>query len=400
MTQTEDTVSDHQDVGADAGATAEPDPEIAASHPEEEPEPGPAAPEVAGGEDDPAEEAAEEDQPGDRARAGHRGSPASRAGPPAPDSSPTGRVTPAPPPVTRAAVSAGVSATGARFAHCGPLGPTNSWFCMFVHSTPVHPRALAPVGVFGLLCPETSGGDAPPGDDVTPRSELVIRKTLLSALGAGTLLLGALAAGAPAADATAVGPARQARLRRLDARPPSRAASSKVLVNGKGAVPNSTTPNPGAKTPAQLKDAYKLDRHQLRRPDRRDRRRLRLPEPRARPRDVPLLLRAARLHHGQRLPDASWTRTAAPACRASTPAGRGEQALDVDAVSAICPDCKILVVQAKSASIADLGTAVNTAAKQAGVVAISNSYGGGDAVRRDVRHLLQPPGHRGHRVDR
>ena len=56
----------------------------------------------------------------------------------------------------------------------------------------------------------------------------------------------------------------------------------------------------------------------------------------------------------------------------------GEQALDVDAVSAICPDCKILVVQAKSASIADLGTAVNTAAKQAGVVAISNSYGGGD----------------------
>ena len=64
MTQTADTVSDHQDVGADAGATAEPDPEIEASHPEEEPEPGPTAPEVAGGEDDPAEKAAEEDQPG------------------------------------------------------------------------------------------------------------------------------------------------------------------------------------------------------------------------------------------------------------------------------------------------------------------------------------------------
>jgi subtilase family serine protease len=55
-----------------------------------------------------------------------------------------------------------------------------------------------------------------------------------------------------------------------------------------------------------------------------------------------------------------------------------EQALDVDAVSAACPDCKILVVQAQSASIANLGTAVNTAAKQAGVAAISNSYGGGD----------------------
>jgi subtilase family serine protease len=56
-----------------------------------------------------------------------------------------------------------------------------------------------------------------------------------------------------------------------------------------------------------------------------------------------------------------------------------EQALDVDAVSAACPDCKILVVQAKSASFSNLGTAVNTAAKQSGVVAISNSYGGGDA---------------------
>lgn len=57
----------------------------------------------------------------------------------------------------------------------------------------------------------------------------------------------------------------------------------------------------------------------------------------------------------------------------------GEQALDVDAVSAAAPDAKIIVVQANSASFADLGTAVQTAAKQAGVVAISNSYGGGDA---------------------
>ncbi|MDP5227655.1 MULTISPECIES: hypothetical protein [Arthrobacter] len=56
-----------------------------------------------------------------------------------------------------------------------------------------------------------------------------------------------------------------------------------------------------------------------------------------------------------------------------------EQALDVDAVSSACPDCKIVVVQAKSASFSDLGTAVQTAAKVPGVVAISNSYGGGDA---------------------
>jgi subtilase family serine protease len=56
-----------------------------------------------------------------------------------------------------------------------------------------------------------------------------------------------------------------------------------------------------------------------------------------------------------------------------------ETALDVDAVSAACPDCKILVVQATTASITNLGTAVAAAAKQPGVVAISNSYGGGDS---------------------
>jgi subtilase family serine protease len=56
-----------------------------------------------------------------------------------------------------------------------------------------------------------------------------------------------------------------------------------------------------------------------------------------------------------------------------------EQSLDVDAVSAACPSCHILVVQAKSTSFADLGAAVNQAAKTPGVVAISNSYGGGDA---------------------
>jgi subtilase family serine protease len=55
-----------------------------------------------------------------------------------------------------------------------------------------------------------------------------------------------------------------------------------------------------------------------------------------------------------------------------------EQSLDVDAVSAACPSCDILVVQAKSANFTDLSAAVTTAAKHAGVVAISNSYGAGD----------------------
>ncbi|MGN6242846.1 MAG: S53 family peptidase [Motilibacteraceae bacterium] len=56
-----------------------------------------------------------------------------------------------------------------------------------------------------------------------------------------------------------------------------------------------------------------------------------------------------------------------------------EISLDVDMVSAACPTCKILLVEANSASFADLGTAVDTAARL-GAVAISNSYGGSDSA--------------------
>ena len=70
-----------------------------------------------------------------------------------------------------------------------------------------------------------------------------------------------------------------------------------------------------------------------------------------------------------------------------------EQALDVDAVSAACPDCKILVVQASSASFGNLGTAVNTAANWPGVVAISNSYGStGDAADSTYGTYYNHPG--------
>jgi subtilase family serine protease len=54
-----------------------------------------------------------------------------------------------------------------------------------------------------------------------------------------------------------------------------------------------------------------------------------------------------------------------------------EISLDVDMVSAICPNCHILLVEASSASLANLGTAVNRAATL-GANAISNSYGGSD----------------------
>ncbi len=49
--------------------------------------------------------------------------------------------------------------------------------------------------------------------------------------------------------------------------------------------------------------------------------------------------------------------------------------LDVQMVSAICPSCSIVLVEAKSASFADLGAAENTAAAL-GATVISNSFGG------------------------
>ncbi len=70
----------------------------------------------------------------------------------------------------------------------------------------------------------------------------------------------------------------------------------------------------------------------------------------------------------------------------------GETALDVDAVSATCPGCKILVVQARSATFTDLGAAVNTAAAQPGVRAISNSYGAGDLPDSTYGSYYNHPG--------
>jgi N-acetylneuraminic acid mutarotase len=51
-----------------------------------------------------------------------------------------------------------------------------------------------------------------------------------------------------------------------------------------------------------------------------------------------------------------------------------ETALDLDAVSSVCPHCKVLLVQGDTNDLGDLGQAVDTAASL-GAVAISNSYG-------------------------
>jgi subtilase family serine protease len=56
-----------------------------------------------------------------------------------------------------------------------------------------------------------------------------------------------------------------------------------------------------------------------------------------------------------------------------------EISLDLDMVSAACPSCHILLVEAASASFTNLATAVNTAV-QLGAIAVSNSYGGTDSA--------------------
>ncbi len=55
-----------------------------------------------------------------------------------------------------------------------------------------------------------------------------------------------------------------------------------------------------------------------------------------------------------------------------------EISLDLDMVSAVCPNCSIILAEGSSASYANLGAAVNAAAKL-GANVISNSYGGSES---------------------
>ena len=69
-----------------------------------------------------------------------------------------------------------------------------------------------------------------------------------------------------------------------------------------------------------------------------------------------------------------------------------EISLDLDMASAICPNCKILLVEASTNSFANLAAAVDQAAKTPGVVAISNSYGGSEYATEvtDQAHYNHP----------
>jgi subtilase family serine protease len=68
-----------------------------------------------------------------------------------------------------------------------------------------------------------------------------------------------------------------------------------------------------------------------------------------------------------------------------------EISLDLDMVSAVCPNCRILLVEARSSAQSNLGLAVNTAVRL-GADAVSNSYGGPDASDSSYGRYYHHPG--------
>jgi subtilase family serine protease len=69
-----------------------------------------------------------------------------------------------------------------------------------------------------------------------------------------------------------------------------------------------------------------------------------------------------------------------------------ESALDLDMASAMCPNCKLVLVEATSATYGNLGTAVRTAAAIPGVTVISNSYGGSETGSASYESSYNQPG--------
>jgi hypothetical protein len=70
----------------------------------------------------------------------------------------------------------------------------------------------------------------------------------------------------------------------------------------------------------------------------------------------------------------------------------GEESLDLDMVSAICPKCRILLVEATNPTIANLGTAVSTAVAM-GARYVSNSWSGIEFTQEGLfNHFFNHPG--------
>jgi len=68
-----------------------------------------------------------------------------------------------------------------------------------------------------------------------------------------------------------------------------------------------------------------------------------------------------------------------------------EQALDVDIASAMCPNCRILLIETDDDTMDNLAAGVTLAASR-GVAAISNSYGGTEPGTRAYARVYKHPG--------
>jgi subtilase family serine protease len=68
-----------------------------------------------------------------------------------------------------------------------------------------------------------------------------------------------------------------------------------------------------------------------------------------------------------------------------------ESALDLDMASAMCPNCRLILVEANTASLTNLAAAVDTAAGF-GALAISNGYGGSESKTSTIDFHYDHPG--------
>jgi subtilase family serine protease len=218
----------------------------------------------------------------------------------------------------------------------------------------------------------------------------VKKSWIVAIVGVASLVAAALATGGSTASAAPAAKLHPARVCKAVVARGEATCHSWKMVNAKGVAPASATPPATALTPAQVRAAYGLgssasggktvaivDAYGYTNLE-RDLGVYRAQYGLSDCTKVNGCLRIVDQNGGTALPrmDIGWAQ---------------EQALDVDAVSAACPDCKILVVQAKTASIVNLGTAVNTAVRL-GAAVVSNSYGGGDYADSSYGTYYNHPG--------
>jgi len=218
----------------------------------------------------------------------------------------------------------------------------------------------------------------------------VKKSWIVATVGVASLVATALATGGSTASAAPAAKLHPARVCKAVAAKGEATCHAWKMVNDKGVTPASASPPAGGLTPAQIRAAYGLgssssggktvaivDAYGYTNLE-RDLGVYRQQFGLSACTKANGCLRIVDQNGGTSLPrmDIGWA---------------GEQALDVDAVSAACPDCKILVVQAKTPSIVNLGTAVNTAVRL-GAAVVSNSYGGGDLSDATYGSYYNHPG--------